>query len=121
MDAAQPSYRKLSVLMPVYNEIHTLRTIIGRVLAAPVGLEIELVAVDDGSTDGSRELLRDLAARDGRIRPIFHERNRGKGAALRTAIARSSTAWRMPSSARASSPPNAAGCSISGRRSQTSF
>ncbi len=87
MDAAQPSYRKLSVLMPVYNEIRTLRTIVGRVLSTPTGLETEIVAVDDGSKDGSRELLRELAARDGRIRPIFHDRNQGKGAALRTAIA----------------------------------
>src|SRR5207253_8973563 len=46
----------------------------------------ELIAVDDGSSDGSRELLAELAKEDQRIRTFFHEANRGKGAALRTAI-----------------------------------
>ncbi len=79
-------YRTLSVLMPVYNEVRTLERIVEAVLAAPIDLEIEIVAVDDGSTDGSRELLRDLAARDGRIRAIFHDANAGKAEAVRTAI-----------------------------------
>jgi len=74
----------LSVLMPVYNEVGTLRAIVSAVLAQPaVG---ELIAVDDGSSDGSRELLVQLAKEDPRIRAFFHEVNRGKGAALRTAI-----------------------------------
>ncbi len=74
----------LSVLMPVYNEVGTLRAIVSAVLAQPaVG---ELIAVDDGSSDGSRELLVELAKEDPRIRAFFHEVNRGKGAALRTAI-----------------------------------
>ena len=81
------SFRKLSVLMPVYNERWTLEEIVRRVLRSPVPLEIELVAVDDGSTDGSWELLQELAAGDGRIRALRHEHNRGKGAAIRTAIA----------------------------------
>lgn len=80
-------YRRLSVLMPVYNEARTLRTIVGRVLAAPVGLSLELVIVDDGSTDGSRALIAELATADPRIRPVYHHRNRGKGTAIRTAIA----------------------------------
>jgi glycosyltransferase involved in cell wall biosynthesis len=80
-------FHKLSVLMPVFNEVRTLRTIVSRVLNAPVTIPIELVVVDDGSTDGSRQLLRELAARDERIRPVYHERNQGKGAAIRTAIA----------------------------------
>ena len=50
----------LSVLIPVYNERRTLRTIIGRVLASPVGLPMELVCVDDGSRDGSAEILEGL-------------------------------------------------------------
>ncbi len=83
----EPAFRRLSVLMPVYNERWTLAEIIGRVLQAPVGLEIELVVVDDGSSDGSWELLAQLAAGDARIRPFRHPRNRGKGAAVRTAIA----------------------------------
>jgi glycosyltransferase involved in cell wall biosynthesis len=74
----------LSVLMPIYNEIDTLRAIVSAVLAQPV--VGELIAVDDGSSDGSRELLTELAKEDPRIRAIFHEVNRGKGAALRTAI-----------------------------------
>jgi cellulose synthase/poly-beta-1,6-N-acetylglucosamine synthase-like glycosyltransferase len=74
----------LSVLMPIYNEIDTLRPIVSAVLAqSVVG---ELIAVDDGSSDGSRELLVELAKEDKRVRAFFHEVNRGKGAALRTAI-----------------------------------
>ena len=70
--------------MPVYNERETVLAIIGKVLR----LEIvcELVVVDDGSTDGTAELLR-ATAFDGRVRLFFHDRNRGKGAAIRTAIA----------------------------------
>lgn len=73
----------LSVVMPVYNERETVLAIIGKVLR----LEIvcELVVVDDGSTDGTAELLRS-AAFDGRVRLFFHDRNRGKGAALRAAF-----------------------------------
>jgi glycosyltransferase involved in cell wall biosynthesis len=81
------TFRKLSVLMPVYNEARTLRTIVHRVLNAPIPLAIELVIVDDASTDGSRELIDELAAADGRIRPLFHEHNQGKAGAIRTAIA----------------------------------
>jgi glycosyltransferase involved in cell wall biosynthesis len=83
---SSPVYRTLSVLMPVYNEVRTLERIVKAVLAAPIDLEIELVVVDDGSTDGSRELLADLAGRDPRIRAILHPRNAGKAAAVRTAI-----------------------------------
>jgi glycosyltransferase involved in cell wall biosynthesis len=77
---------KLSVLMPVYNEARTLRTIVPRVLASPVDLEVELVAVDDGSSDDSVEILHKLAAGDPRIRVIVQPHNMGKGKAIRTAI-----------------------------------
>ena len=77
---------KLSVLMPVYNESRTLATIVKRVLDAPVDLEIEILAVDDASTDGSWQILTDLAAQDGRIQCLQHSKNRGKGAAIRSAI-----------------------------------
>src|SRR5262249_29755744 len=80
------SVRLLSVLMPVYNERRTLRTIVRRVLESPTPVPRELVAVDDGSRDGSAEILRELAARDARVRPVFHEANRGKGAAVHSAI-----------------------------------
>ncbi|MBI4578692.1 MAG: glycosyltransferase family 2 protein [Planctomycetes bacterium] len=77
---------KLSVVIPVFNEARTLREIVARVLSAPVNLPIELVLVDDGSTDGTLpiydELVRQHAGRD--LRVLRHERNQGKGAALRT-------------------------------------
>src|SRR4051812_28372745 len=60
--------RLLSVLMPVYNERRTLRTIVGRVLASPTQIPLELIAVDDGSSDGSGEILSELAALEPRIK-----------------------------------------------------
>ncbi len=76
----------LSVLIPVYNESRTLRTIIKRVLASPVSLPMELVCVDDGSRDGSAEILDELAAADPRIRVFRQPKNMGKGAAIIAAI-----------------------------------
>ena len=78
----------LSILMPVYNEARTLRTAVGRVLAAPISIPLELICVDDASIDGSRQILEDLARLDPRIKLAFHEKNRGKGSAIQTAIAR---------------------------------
>ena len=71
---------KLSVIIPVYNEKDTLKEIIARVRALP--LEKEVILVDDCSKDGSREILKTLNDPD--IRTVFHEKNQGKGAALRT-------------------------------------
>ena len=80
----------LSVMMPIYNEERTLETILGHVLSRPeVG---EVIAVDDGSTDASWEILERIAASDGRVRPIRQPLNQGKGAALIRAI----TELRMP-------------------------
>ena len=76
---------KLSVVMPVYNERETIEGIVARVLSVPIG-QMELVIVDDFSTDGTREALRPLAG-DPRVRVLYHDRNRGKGAALRTGFA----------------------------------
>lgn len=76
---------KLSVLMPVYNEAETLNYAVKRVLDVAYPCEMELVLVDDGSTDGSGELIERLE--DARITKGFHPVNRGKGAALRTAAA----------------------------------
>jgi len=74
--------RQLSVVIPVYNESATIEQVVN--LVNEVSLKIELVAVDDGSTDRSLEILERLKE-DGRInRLIVHEANRGKGAALRT-------------------------------------
>lgn len=76
----------LSVVMPVYNERHTIEQIIDRVRAVPIPKDI--VLVDDGSTDGTREVLRDrVEGRFPDVRVFYHEANRGKGAATRTAIA----------------------------------
>ena len=80
------AFRKLSVLIPVYNERWTLAEVVRRVLAAPVSLATEVVIVDDGSTDGSYELALRLAKQDSRIKVIRHRTNMGKGAAIRTAI-----------------------------------
>ena len=74
---------KLSVIIPVYNEKETLETLLVRVRA--VNLEKEIIVVDDCSTDGTREIVRNLAGSD--LRVMMHERNQGKGAALRTGIA----------------------------------
>src|SRR5450631_2064262 len=80
----QKASMKLSVVMPVYNEQATLRETIERVMS--VGLEIELVCVDDGSTDGSREILADLQEQRPQMKVLLQPRNIGKGAALRRGI-----------------------------------
>ena len=82
-----PKLRKLSVVVPVYNERNTLPEIIRRVrtVEIPDGIEREVIVVDDGSTDGTRDVLRQLG--DSTVRVVLHERNQGKGAALRTGFA----------------------------------
>jgi len=73
---------KLSIIMPVYNEEKTLIEILKKVEAIPI--EKEIVIVDDGSTDGSRAVLESLEP--GRATLAFHDKNKGKGAAIRTAL-----------------------------------
>lgn len=100
MTSSHRQKMRLSIIMPVYNEIGTLEEIVRRVravdltlnvdgsnamLESPLKLEKEIIIVDDGSTDGTREILSRMqtdAAVD--LRVIYHERNGGKGAALRT-------------------------------------
>ncbi len=78
----------LSVVMPVFNERRTVEEILRRVRAAPTcGLAREIVVVDDGSSDGTRELLAALPAADDLVL-VFKERNAGKGAALRDGFSR---------------------------------
>jgi len=80
---------RLSVVIPVYNEKDTLAEIVRRVVRADVGMPKEIILVDDCSTDGTRELYEPIRQEhpDADIRVFLHERNRGKGAALRTGFA----------------------------------
>lgn len=73
---------KISVLIPVYNEVETIKEIVVRV--QKVEVEKEIVIVDDSSTDGTRECLREIAQSQENVKVIYHDRNQGKGAALRT-------------------------------------
>jgi glycosyltransferase involved in cell wall biosynthesis len=75
---------KLSVVIPVYNESATLRQVVERVLTVP--FELELVCVDDGSTDGCQEILAELQSLHPQVRVLLQPRNSGKGAALRRGI-----------------------------------
>jgi glycosyltransferase involved in cell wall biosynthesis len=75
---------RVSVIMPVYNERSTLGVAVERVLAVPV--QIELICVDDGSRDGSREILAELQSQYPNLRVLLQPRNMGKGAALRRGI-----------------------------------
>ena len=83
-----PSPRKLSVVMPCYNEVATLELIVARVVAADrMGLDLEILIVDDGSRDGTVDIAEKLARARPEMRLIRHPVNRGKGAAMRTGFA----------------------------------
>ncbi len=84
---------KLTVIIPVYNERRTIARVLDRVLAVNLPCEREILVVDDGSTDGSRDILRQYARQDPRIHLLVHRRNRGKGHALRTAIREATGDW----------------------------
>jgi glycosyltransferase involved in cell wall biosynthesis len=71
--------------MPVYNEAATVKQAIEEVLAADLGVDVELIVVNDGSTDGTTEILSGTVWPD-RVRVLHHDGNRGKGAAVRTAL-----------------------------------
>jgi glycosyltransferase involved in cell wall biosynthesis len=85
--ADQPDSRfaKLSVIVPVFNERDTIAEIVRRMRDVDLALEREIVIVDDGSTDGTGEIVTRLNGGD--IRVFHHPRNRGKGAAIRTGLA----------------------------------
>jgi glycosyltransferase involved in cell wall biosynthesis len=84
-DISKPDDQCLSVVMPIYNEEATIDRIVNKVLAQPV--VAELIAIDDGSTDRTRELLTALQSTNPRLVLRRHHTNRGKGAALRTGFA----------------------------------
>ncbi|MGI9039087.1 MAG: glycosyltransferase family 2 protein [Gemmatimonadota bacterium] len=81
---------KLSVVMPVFNEFATVEASVGRVRALASELDVEIICVDDGSTDGTREVLVRLERERIIDHLVLHERNSGKGSAVRTGIARAS-------------------------------
>jgi glycosyltransferase involved in cell wall biosynthesis len=81
--------KTLSIVIPVFNEARTIAEVLNRVRrACAAGLDKELIVVDDGSTDGTREYLASIRENDTRC--LFHDRNQGKGAALRTGFAAAS-------------------------------
>lgn len=80
----RPSYESLTIVVPVFNEAATIRASLERLLKVQLPLSTEILIVDDGSTDGSLEMIADLQSHD--IRTIRHEQNKGKGAAVRSGI-----------------------------------
>ncbi len=86
LDRTPAKIRKLSVIVPVYNERNTVVEVLRRMRAVelPDAIDLEIIVVDDGSTDGTRDVLNQL--RDSTVRILLHEENRGKGAAVRTGI-----------------------------------
>jgi glycosyltransferase involved in cell wall biosynthesis len=83
--ATRPNYTTLSVIVPVYNERATVAEIIRRIRAVNVPLTLQVIVVDDGSSDGSDKVLG--ALEDSTVRVITHPQNQGKGAAVRTGLA----------------------------------
>ncbi|HOO22018.1 MAG TPA: glycosyltransferase family 2 protein [Kiritimatiellia bacterium] len=79
--------KKLSIVIPVYNEAATIRRIVDLVRSVDVGLDKELLLVDDCSRDGTREVLQEMATALPEVEVLYHEVNRGKVAALRTGFA----------------------------------
>ena len=81
-----PTYRLLSVIVPVFNERNTLTEIVRRMRAVDLPMDREIIVVDDGSSDGSDKVM--AAMEDSTVRILRHEGNKGKGAAIRTGLAK---------------------------------
>ena len=87
IESARPGWVRLSIVVPCYNEARTLRTCLKRTLAIQdEGLLLEIIVVDDASTDDSLAIARDVASQHSEVTVLRHEINQGKGAALRTGI-----------------------------------
>ena len=80
--------KKLSIIIPVYNEVNTLEEVIDAVRAVETGLDREIILIDDGSSDGTRDLLPKLEAKFDDVITVLHDVNQGKGAALHTGFAK---------------------------------
>jgi glycosyltransferase involved in cell wall biosynthesis len=81
-------YRVLSVIVPVYNERNTVVEVLRRIRAVELPLALEVIVVDDGSTDGTAKVL--SALEDSTVKVLHHVVNRGQGAAIRTALEKAS-------------------------------
>jgi glycosyltransferase involved in cell wall biosynthesis len=86
MEKSTHDFKKISIIMPVYNEKDTIEKILRHVLEVDIGLEKEIIIIDDCSKDGTRKILEGL--NNDQIKVLFHEKNRGKGAALRTGFSK---------------------------------
>lgn len=75
---------KVSIVIPCFNEVATIESVLNEVERVPLGIERELIVVDDFSTDGTREFLKSIVEKNRAIRVIYHSENKGKGFALRT-------------------------------------
>ena len=84
-DSAHPAYTTLSVIVPVYNERNTVAEVIRRIRAVDIPLSVDIVVVNDGSSDGTDKVL--AALEDSTVKVLHHGQNQGKGAAIRTGLA----------------------------------
>jgi glycosyltransferase involved in cell wall biosynthesis len=81
---------KLSIIIPVFNEVATIEQLLDRVENADLGIAKEIIIIDDYSSDGTREILKKY---EDKYRVIYHEKNSGKGRAIRTGLGRASGDW----------------------------
>lgn len=88
MEAHHADERLLSVIVPVYNERNTVVEVLRRIRTAELPVPVEIIVVDDGSTDGTGKVL--SALEDSTVRIIRHSENRGKGAAIRSGLDKAS-------------------------------